>query len=160
MPPPSAGLILSFASRLERLAPGIEYFALPVPATVTARLGTRGPVPVTARVNGCKPFLVSLYPKGSGRHGLRVKASVRDEVGLKEGTRVRVTITVRDRTAGTSLPADVSRALRTAGGLKEFTALPAGMRDFALRKIAQAVKPETRAKRIAEAIKLVRSRRK
>jgi hypothetical protein len=152
-------LALSFESRLERLAPGIEYFAVPVPAKITAALGSRGPVPVMARVNGSKPFLVSLYPKGGGRHGLRVKAEVRRAVGIEEGSRVRVELTVRDRAAETKPPADAANALRAAGLLDVFQAMPAGMRSFTLRKIEQAAKPETRAKRIREAVALARSRR-
>jgi len=143
---------------MERLAQGIEYFAIPVPAKITTALGTRGPVPVTARVNGSKPFQVSLYTKGGGRHGLRVKAEVRREVGLKEGASVRVEISVRDRAAETKLSPEVAGALRAAGVLEGFRALPVGMRSFALRGIEQAAKAETRAKRIREAVDLARSR--
>ena len=157
---PATGSVLSFQSRLERLAEGIEYFAIPVPAKITAALGTRGPVPVTARVNGSKPFQVSLYTKGGGRHGLRVKAEVRKEVGLEEGATACVEIRVRDRAAETKLPADVTSALRAAGVLEGFQALPVGMRSFALRGIERAAKAETRTKRIKEAVDLVRSRKK
>ena len=148
-PPPRA---LSFQARLERIAVGVEYFALSVPAKITAALGTKAAVPVSARINGSKPFLISLYPRGGGRHGLRVKASVRAETGLKEGDRVRVEITVRDRAAEVAPPADFARALHTAGLTAAFEAQPPGRRSFTLRRINEAAKPETRAQRIRAAV--------
>ena len=36
--------------------------------------------------------MVSLYTQGGGRHGLRVKAEIRQAVKIKAGDRVRVTI--------------------------------------------------------------------
>lgn len=150
---------LSFESRLERLASGINYFALPVPAQITRALGTRGPVPVAARVNGSEPFLVSLYTQGGGRHGLRVKAEVRTEAKLKEGDRVRVKITVRDRAAETALPPDLANALRAERVLEDFKALPKGKLSYTLRWIDQAARPVTREKRIQDAVALAHQRR-
>src|SRR5262245_10081214 len=64
---------LSFRSKLERIASGMDYFALSVPTKVTRAVATRGPVPVFAGVNDSETFLASLYPVGGGRHYLRVK---------------------------------------------------------------------------------------
>ena len=141
-----------FHSRLERLAEGINYFAFPVPAKITAALGTRGPVPVTARVKGGTPFLISLFPRGGGRHFLRVKESVRREAKLTEGDRADVQIAVRDRAADVALPPDLARALRAAGVLAAFQALPLGKRSYAIRRINEAAKPATRAKRIQASV--------
>ena len=147
---------LSFQSRLVRLAPGINYFALPVPAKITDALQTRGPVPVSARVNHSKPFLVSLYPVGGGRHSMRVKAEVREAAMIKEGDRARVQITVIDRAAEVSLPKDLAKALRADGKLESFKALPKGKQRYTLRRIDEAAKPETREKRIQDAVELAR----
>jgi len=148
-PPPQQ---LAFESRLERIAEEIDYFAVPVPPEITQALGTRGPVPVSARVNGSKPFLVSLYTRGGGRHGMRVKAEVRKATGIKEGDRVQVEITVRDLGAEVSLPPDLEKVLRAEKLLEVFQALPKGQLSFTLRRIAQAVRPETRLKRIQAAV--------
>lgn len=134
----------------------MNYFALPVPAKITGALGTRGPVPVSARVNDSKPFLVSLHPVGGGRHKLRVKAEVRGAAKIKEGDRVRVQITVLDRSAEISIPSDVANALRSQGVLESFKALPRGKLSYTLRWIDQAAKPETRAKRIRDAVEVAR----
>jgi hypothetical protein len=150
---------LSFQSKLERIAEEINYFAIPIPPAITRALGTRGPVPVSARVNDSAPFLVSLYPRGGGRHGMRVKAEVRIATQIKEGDRVRVHITVIDRSAKISLPPDLEKALRAQKLLEAFQALPRGKLSYRLRWIDQAVRPETREKRIQSAVEDVRQLR-
>lgn len=64
---------LSFVSVLENIAAGMEYFAVPIPAAITAQLGTRGPVATYCRVNGSERFAGNLVPWGGGRHYLRVR---------------------------------------------------------------------------------------
>lgn len=143
---------LLFQSKLERIASRMEYFALSVPMKITLALGTRGPVPVSARVNDSETFLASLYPVGGGHHHLRVKNKICKTEEIKEGDRVRVQITVRDRSAEISIPKDLMIALRAAGGTREFKALPIGKKSYLLRLIAEASKPQTRDKRIQAAV--------
>lgn len=150
---------LTFQSRLERLAPDINYFALSVPENISRALQTHGPVPVTARVNDSKPFLVSLHPVGGGRHKLRVKAEIRNATQINEGDRVRVEITVRDRSAEIAIPKDLMSALRAEGVLEDFKAIPDGQKSFMLRKLDEAAKPETREKRIQAAVEAAHQRR-
>jgi hypothetical protein len=149
----------TFQSKLECIAEGMKYFALAVPAKVTSALKTHGPVPVTASVNGSKPFLNSLYPVGEGRHYLRIKAVVWKEVNIKEGDRVRVEITVRDRTAEVSIPKDLASALRAEGVSEYFEALPLGKKSYLLRLIDEAAKPQTREKRIQDAVEAAHEKR-
>ena len=148
---PIAGKELSFQATLENWAEGMDYCAVPVPATITEALGTHGSVLVSACLNGSAPFKVSLFPVGGGRHYIRVKAKVRKETGTKTGDRVHMQITVLDRAAVT-YPADLLSALRAAGATRDFKALPPGRRNFIVRRIDEAVKPETRRKRIQDAI--------
>jgi uncharacterized protein YdeI (YjbR/CyaY-like superfamily) len=61
-------------------------------------------------------------------------------------------ITVLDRAAVT-YPADLLSALRADGATKDFKALTPGRRNFIVRRIDEAVKPETRRKRIQDAVK-------
>jgi len=44
-------------------------------------------------------------------------------------------------------------ALRAGGVTKNFKALPPGKQNFIIRRIDEAVKPETRQKRIQDAVK-------
>lgn len=122
-----------------------------VPAEITQALGTTGPVLVTAQVNDSEPFQVSLFPIGGGKHYIRIKAKVRQETKTATGDVVRVRFTVLDR-ADVTIPEDLMTALRADGVLDDFTALPAGKQNFIVRRIDEAARPETRAKRVQDAV--------
>lgn len=148
---PIAGMQLSFEAKLENWAEGMDYCAVPVPATITDALRTRGPVLVMACLNDSAPFKVSLFPVGGGKHYIRIKAKVRRETQTKTGDTVHVRITVLDR-AAMVYPTDLLSALRAQGATEAFKALPPGRRNFMIRRIDEAVKPETRLKRIQDAV--------
>lgn len=156
---PTPNQKLSFQSKLERIASEMEYFAVSVPMKITLALETRGPVPVLARVNDSETFFASLFPVGGGRHYLRVRNKICKAAGIKEGNRVRVQITVRDRSAEISIPKDLMSALRAEGVEKEFKALPIGRKSYLLRLIDEAAKPLTRDKRIQAAVEEAHKRR-
>jgi hypothetical protein len=142
---------LSFAATLENWAEGMDYCAVAVPPKITAALGTKGPVLVSARVNDSTPFKVSLFPVGGGRHYIRIKAKVRKETGTKTGDLVRLHITVLDPAAVT-YPKDLLAALRAEKATANFKSLTLGRQNFIIRRIEEAVKPETRRKRIQDAV--------
>src|SRR5262245_60060746 len=146
------GKELSFVSKVENWAEGMDYCAIPVPAGITKALGTTAAVLVMARVNNSEPFKVSLFPAGGGKHYIRVRKKVRMEAKLKEGDRVKVRILVLDREADATIPKDLEKALRAEGVLDDFKAITPGARNYILRRIDNAAKPETREKRIQEAV--------
>lgn len=156
--PPVAGQQLSFEANLENWAEGMDYCAVPVPAEITEALGTKGPVLVLAQVNDSEPFQVSLFPVGGGRHFIRIKAKVRQETQTRTGDRIRVRITVLDRAAVT-IPGDLMSALRAEGAAEAFQSLPPGKQNFIIRRIDEAARQETRAKRIQEAVEAAHQRR-
>ncbi len=153
---PTAGQQLSFYAVLESWAEGMDYCAVPVPAEITDAVGTRGPVLVMAQVNESPAFQVSLFPVGGGQHYIRIKAKIRKETGTKVGDRIRVQITVLDR-AQADIPEDLMKALRAAETDEAFKSLSPGKQSFIVRRINEAVKPETRDKRIQEAVETARS---
>lgn len=142
---------MSFVATLENWAEGMDYCAVPVPAAITQALGTTGPVLVMAQVNDSEPFQVSLFPVGGGTHYIRIKAKVRRETKTATGDSVRVRFTVLDRAAVT-IPEDLMTALRADGVVDDFTALPPGKQNFIVRRIDEAARAETRARRIQEAV--------
>jgi hypothetical protein len=144
---------------LERISDEANYFALSVPEKITKALGRRGPVPVSAQVNDSPEFLVSLFPVDGGRHYIRVKAEIRNAAKIKEGDRVRVEITVLDRSADISIPKDLMSALRAEGVLEQFKALPIGKKNHLIQWIDKAAKLETRAKRIQAIVELAHKKR-
>ena len=155
---PTPGKQFSFEAVLEDWAEGMDYCAIPVPAKVTEELGTKGPVLVSARVNDSDPFQVSLFPVGGGQHYIRIKAKVRKETKTKTGDRIRVRITVLDRDS-VEIPDDLLVALRAEGVAHAFQSLPTGKQNFLIRRIDEAAKPETRAKRVQEAVLAAHQRR-
>ncbi|MGZ3688580.1 MAG: YdeI/OmpD-associated family protein [Bdellovibrionota bacterium] len=148
---PTAGKQLSFQAKLENWAEGMDYCAVPVPTTITKALGTKAAVLVMCRVNNSEPFKVSLFPTGGGKHYIRIKAKVRKETKTKTGDRVRIRFTVLDR-ADVTIPDDLAAALRTERAADDFKRLPSGKQNFIIRRIDDAAKPETREKRIQEAV--------
>ena len=136
----------------------MDYCAVPVPAKITQALGTTGPVWVMAQVNESEPFQVSLFPVGGGKHYIRIKAKVRQETNTKTGDRIRVRFTVLDR-ANVDIPEDLMSALVAEGMVAAFKSLPPGKQNFIIRRIDDAVKPETREKRIQEAVVAAHQRR-
>ena len=157
-PSSTAGRKFSFQADLENWSQGMDYCAVPVPAQITEALGTKGPVLVMARVNNSEPFQVSLFPVGGGQHYIRIKARVRQETNTKTGDRIRVRITVLDR-ADVAIPDDLMSALVTEGVADAFKSLPPGKQNFTIRRIDDAAKPETRQKRIEEAVLAAHERR-
>lgn len=145
------GQQLSFEATLEDWAEGMDYCAVPVPAEITEALGTNAAVLVMACLNDSAPFKVSLFPVGGGQHYIRVKAKVRKETGAKTGDRVKLRFTVLDR-ADVTYPKDLLAALRAEAATQDFKSLPPGRQNFILRRIDEAAKPETRLKRIKEAV--------
>ena len=148
---PPAGRRLSFEAVLENWAEGMDYCAVAVPAEITEAVGTKGPVLVMARVNDSEPFQVSLFPVGGGQHYIRIKAAVRRETNTRVGDRIRVRMTVLDR-ADVDIPQDLMAALRAEGVAQAFSSLPPGKQNYIIRRIDAAARPETRARRIEEAV--------
>jgi hypothetical protein len=148
---PATGKQMSFQAKLENWAEGMDYCAVPVPASITKALGTKAAVLVMARVNDSEPFKVSLFPAGGGQHYIRIKAKVRKETKTKKGDRIRIRFTVLDR-AEVRIPDDLAAALRAERVTADFKALPPGRQNFIIRRIDDAAKPETRETRIQEAV--------
>jgi hypothetical protein len=155
---PIAGQKLSFDADLEDWAEGMDYCAVRVPPEITEALGTKGPVLVLARVNDSEPFQVSLFPVGGGQHYIRIKAKVRRETGTKTGDRIRIRFTVLDRSE-VVIPDDLAGALQAEGVEEAFKSLPPGKQNFIIRRIDEAAKPETRERRIQEAVLAAHERR-
>jgi hypothetical protein len=155
---PEAGRRFDFQAELENWAEGMDYCAVAVPGEITQALGTKGPVLVMARVNDSEAFQVSLFPVGGGQHYIRIKAAVRKETKTGTGDRVRVRITVLDP-AEVEIPRDLLDALQAEGVDDAFRSLPPGKRAFVIRRIDEAIKPQTREKRIQEAVVAAHQRR-
>jgi len=156
---PLAGQRYSFDADLETWAEGMDYCAVRVPAEITTALGTVGPVSVMAQVNDSEPFRVSLFPVGGGRHYMRIKASIRKLTNTRVGDHIRLRFKVLDR-ADVKVPEDLMKMLVADGVVESFAALPAGKRNFIIRRIEEAARPATREKRAREGVVAAQQRAK
>ena len=108
-------------------------------------------------MNDSEPFQVSLFPVGGGQHYIRIKAKVRRETNTQLGDSIHVRFTVLDR-AAVEIPADLMSVLAAEDLTAAFKSLPPGQQNFIVRRIGEAAKPQTRAKRIQEALVAARQR--
>lgn len=121
---------ITFRSKMINWAKGKDYCAIPVPNSVTKKLGTKAAVLVLAQVNDSEPFKVSLFPAGEGKHFIRVRKRVRQAANLSEGDSVNVHILVLDREADSVLPKDLEKALRDEEVLEDFKTITPGARGL------------------------------
>ncbi len=90
-----------------------------------------------------------------GENLLGFNAAVRAAAGVAAGDTIDVLI-VADTTERTiEVPDDLAAALATAGATKRFTSLAPSHRKEYVRWITEAKKPETRNKRIGEAVQKI-----
>lgn len=94
----------------------------------------------------------------AGRGVLRIKARVRQETNTKAGDRILLRLTVLDR-ADVDLPDDLVNALRADDLEEAFASLPPGKRNFIVRRINDAARPDTRERRVQEGVQAAQQRK-
>src|ERR1700694_4565434 len=114
-----------FSSTLEMLALGGYYF-VSVHERIILALKKRGPVPVSARINGRITLTASLSPAGGGRRYLRLNTDIRRAAKIEVGDLVKVAISVLTRPLRIIIPADLKEELSSEGVLESFKSFPAG----------------------------------
>lgn len=148
------------------------------PLRLTVTLQTRGPAAaivlsdeqVADLAGGAKTFPVSVAVDGHGsfqgrlaRMGgenlIGLNKAVREAVGVAAGDTVAVEITVDGAERSVEVPDDLAAALADAGATEAFAALAPSHRKEYVRWITEAKKPDTRAKRVAEAVPMIRDGR-
>jgi hypothetical protein len=126
-----------------------------VPGEVIAALGGGGRIPVQATFDGV-PYRGSIVSMG-GCLALGILKQIRGELGKGPGDPVTVTVE-RDTAERTiEVPADLAEALEAAGMREAFDALSFSHRREHVQAIEEAKKPETRARRIAKAVEMLKS---
>jgi hypothetical protein len=128
-----------------KTATGIE-----VPPDVVEALGggKRVPVAVTLKKH---TYRTTVGPY-AGHYLIPVSAQQRDAAGVKAGDVLDVTIVVDSAPRDVEVPADFAAAMKKAGVRSNFDALAYTHRKEHVRAIEDAMKPETRQRRIDKAI--------
>jgi hypothetical protein len=130
-----------------------------VPADVAAAIGGRARIPVAGTINGV-PFRGSTMPMGDGRHCVGFRKDVRARAGGGEaGATVAIEISRDDAPRTVAVPDDLATALAADPAVRAaFDAMSYTHRKEWVAAVADAKRPETRARRIAQAVAAARAR--
>ena len=125
------------------------------PYDAETEFGTRARVPVKATFDGV-PYRGSLMKYSSVQHRIPVVEAIRAQIGKNVGDTIDVTIT-RDETERTvETPEDLAKLLKKEKLLEFFEKLSYTHRKEYVRWITEAKKEETRQRRLAKAIEMLR----
>jgi hypothetical protein len=129
-----------------------EAAMLTIPFDAVKVFGTRARVPVRGTINGF-PFRTSIFPRGDGRHYMVVNREVRAGARVKGGDTVSVQIERDDEPRVVKPPADLERALKANREARaSWEKLSYTHQKEYANAVAEAKRPETRARRIEKAI--------
>jgi hypothetical protein len=118
----------------------------------SAVLGSRRTVNITGTLNGAA-FRNSFLPAGDGRHYLVVSRALRQAAGVSLGEKTKLTFEIEAAPRPVVVPNDLRQALAASPrALLAFDKLPPSHQRQHLGYIAEARKPETRARRIAQTV--------
>lgn len=141
---------LVFSATLTR-APDSSATFLSIPLDILTLWGTHARVAVKGTLNGIN-FRGSIVPYG-GVHYLGIKRDLRESLGIKAGDIVAVVLMVDDDPRVVVLPEDFKIALDANPAAKvRWVKLSYTHQREHVEAIENAVKPETRIKRIQESI--------
>ena len=128
---------------------------VPVPEEVVEALGGKGRIPVRATFDGIA-YRGSIVSMG-GQQVLGVLKAIRTELGKGPGDGVRVTVELDDQARTVDVPDDLREALATAALSDRFGSLSYSHQREYVTWIAEAKRPATRARRIAETVQRVQA---
>jgi Domain of unknown function (DUF1905)/Bacteriocin-protection, YdeI or OmpD-Associated len=129
-----------------------EVTGITIPFDVLKVFGTRARVPVRGTINGF-PYRSSIFPMGGGRHYMAVNKSLREGAKAKGGETVSVVMERDEEPRVITPPEDFARALRASKkAASAWEKLSYTHQKEHARAIEEAKKPETRARRIENAI--------
>jgi uncharacterized protein DUF1905/bacteriocin resistance YdeI/OmpD-like protein len=123
-----------------------------VPFSVFEIFGTRGQLRVKGTIDG-HPFKSSIAPMGGGTHLLGLHKATREAIGKSIGDLVRVEVEADTEERTVVVPDDFQKALSKNPRAREvFERFAYTHRKEYVQWIEAAKKPETRQRRIGEAI--------
>ena len=144
----------AFTAVVQASARGGAYVV--VPFDVEAAFGSKRP-PVRATFDGVA-YRGRLVRMGTPDHILIVRSDIREQIGKGAGDRVAVTVALDDQPRTVAVPDDLARALAEAGTREAFDALAYTPRKELVAWVEAARRPETRGRRVVEAVERVLAR--
>jgi hypothetical protein len=143
-----------FRARIETGERGGAFIIFPY--DVFAEFGTRAAIPVKATFDGVE-YAGSIVKHGLPQHILGVPKAIREEIAKEPGDQVDVVIS-RDETLRTvEVPPELRAVLAKEKLLPFFERLSFSHRKEYCRWISEAKKEETRTRRLAKAVELLKA---
>jgi len=138
---------------------GSEVAALTPPFDVVEVFGTRARVPVCGTINGF-PFRSSLMPMG-GCHRMVVNQTIRKGAGVKGGDTVNVVMERDDQERTVEIPQLLEKQLaKSKTAQANWGKLSYTSRKEIARSITEVKQEETRLRRLAKAMDILKSGKK
>jgi hypothetical protein len=132
-----------------------RFVCLDLPETASKKLGSEGRVPVGGTINGF-PFETSVFPDGEGGHYLMLNQEMRKGASVEVGDNANIILKVDPRVGTLEIPEDLQRALaKNDKARSAFEDLSHSHKKEYLEWVAEAKRPETRARRIDRTVELL-----
>ena len=125
------------------------------PYDVEKEFATKGRVPVKATFDGI-PYAGSMVKYGRPEHMLPILKAIREQIGKGPGESVQVEVWKDEEERTLEVPAPFDALLKKEKLLADFEKLSYTHRKEYCRWIAEAKKEETRTKRMANAVEMLR----
>jgi hypothetical protein len=145
---------LTFKVKLEGV-PGMEVAALRAPFDVVETFGTRTRVPVRGTINGF-PYRSSLMPM-DGCHRMVVNREIREGAGVRAGDTVKVVMERDEAPRTVTPPPSLKKALaKDKTAQANWGKLAFTHKKEMVRSIVEAKQEETRARRLAKVMDVLK----
>jgi hypothetical protein len=130
-----------------------------LPVEVAAAMGGRARIPVAGTINGV-PFRGSTMPMGDGRHCVGFRKELRAQAGgVEDGDAVTIESARDDAPRTVETPPDLAAALDVNAAVRAaFEAMSYTHRKEWVQAVTDAKRPETRVRRIDQAVAAARAR--
>ena len=132
---------------------------VPIPKEVAAALGLKGMPKINAVIAGT-PYRGSLMPMGDGTYCLGVLKSIQEAASVGSGDSITIDLELDTAPRTIALPADLAKAIgHDKKAIAAWEALSFTNRKEMARSIEEAKRPETRERRLAQALGSLRKQR-
>jgi hypothetical protein len=119
----------------------------------------KGRVPVQARLGGL-PYTGSLMPSAAGYHRLSVPRAICEQLNKAPGDHIKIEVWKDDAPRSVEMPAEFNMLLKKEKLSLQFEALSVSRRKEYRNWILSAKRQETRSRRLAKAMEILREETK
>ncbi|HEY8816311.1 MAG TPA: YdeI/OmpD-associated family protein [Candidatus Dormibacteraeota bacterium] len=132
---------------------------VPIPKEVATKLGLKGMPKIKAVIAGT-PYRGSLMPMGDGTYCLGVLKSIQEAAGVGAGESISIDIELDTAPRTVEMPPDLANKIaHDKKAIAAWDALSFTNKKEMARSLEEAKRPETRERRLAQAVESLRSSR-